>query len=448
MTLAVPDDLVDVFWAVGLVVGFYALFLWLRRSRRSSRRRSASAGSRASSSRRTATTASRSSRCGTTRASSSPRPAARSSPTASSPARRSSAATRSATRRSSTRCSRSSGASRTRAVGASRCSARRREFVPRCRASACARFRSGAKPCCGRRTFSLEGRAIRKVRQSVSRLTKAGLPVPVVVGARDADRAELDAVSAAWRGERPERGFSMAIDDLYAPGMTFAVAEGPDGRVGGFLHLAPSPASGLVAQHDAPAAGDAERPRRVPGRRDARVGEGDGRDRALAQLLRARRLRRARGRGDAPAPRRSAARSSPPTASSSSSGCTRSAASSIRPGGRAISAWRSSAISRSSASPTSGSSSSFRRHRGAGGPPCHTEADGTGGDEKPRAPVGDRAGHGAARLRLLPRGAQAHGSAAGAQRRDAARGDVATRPGRLSAAGTCASCSTSSGRRS
>ena len=28
--LAVPEDLVHVFWAVGLVVGFYALFLWLR----------------------------------------------------------------------------------------------------------------------------------------------------------------------------------------------------------------------------------------------------------------------------------------------------------------------------------------------------------------------------------------------------------------------------------
>src|SRR5207237_5933322 len=32
-------------------------------------------------------------------------------------------------------------------------------------------------------------------------------------------------------------------------------------------------------------------------------------------------------------------------------------------------------------------------------------------DEEPRPPVGDRTGDGAARLRLLPRGAQAHGSA-------------------------------------
>jgi lysyl-tRNA synthetase class 2 len=87
--------------------------------------------------------------------------------------------------------------------------------------------------------FSTEGRSIRKVRQSVSRLTKAGYSFRVV-SAEDADRAELDAVSAAWRGNRCERGFSMAIDDLYAPGMTFAVAEAPDGQVGGFLHLAPA----------------------------------------------------------------------------------------------------------------------------------------------------------------------------------------------------------------
>src|SRR5436190_23208758 len=35
---------------------------------------------------------------------------------------------------------------------------------------------------------------------------------------------------------------SMAMDDLYAPGTTFAIAESEAGAVGGFLHLAPSPA--------------------------------------------------------------------------------------------------------------------------------------------------------------------------------------------------------------
>ena len=94
--------------------------------------------------------------------------------------------------------------------------------------------------------FSLEGRAIRKVRQSVSRLTNAGYRLRVVA-AEDADdelRAALDAVSEAWRGNQPERGFTMSIDDLYVPGTVFAVAECEQGRVGGFLHLAPTPAGG------------------------------------------------------------------------------------------------------------------------------------------------------------------------------------------------------------
>ena len=93
-------------------------------------------------------------------------------------------------------------------------------------------------------TFSLEGRAIRKVRQSVTRLTKAGYTLRVVP-AEDADpalRASLDRVSDLWRGNQPERGFTMSIDDLYVPGTVFAVAANDDGEVGGFLHLAPTPA--------------------------------------------------------------------------------------------------------------------------------------------------------------------------------------------------------------
>ena len=93
--------------------------------------------------------------------------------------------------------------------------------------------------------FSLEGRPIRKVRQSVSRLSKAGYALRVVaVG--DVDpclREKVDAVSAAWRGNQPERGFSMSMDELYAPDTLLAVAEDEHGEVGGFLHLVPSPAA-------------------------------------------------------------------------------------------------------------------------------------------------------------------------------------------------------------
>ncbi|HEV7133066.1 MAG TPA: DUF2156 domain-containing protein [Gaiellaceae bacterium] len=95
-------------------------------------------------------------------------------------------------------------------------------------------------------SFSLEGRAIRKVRQSVSRLEKAGyrLRVTAVDEADEALRAAIEEVSEQWRGNQPERGFSMAIDDLYVPGTVFAVAESEEGDVGGFLHLAPTPAGG------------------------------------------------------------------------------------------------------------------------------------------------------------------------------------------------------------
>jgi lysyl-tRNA synthetase, class II len=94
--------------------------------------------------------------------------------------------------------------------------------------------------------FSLEGRSIRKVRQSVSRLRKAGYSFRVVAADVVAPmlRAELAEVAATWRGGEPERGFSMAIDELHAPGTVLALAERSDGSVGGFLHLAPSPAGG------------------------------------------------------------------------------------------------------------------------------------------------------------------------------------------------------------
>jgi len=96
------------------------------------------------------------------------------------------------------------------------------------------------------RDFSLEGRAIRKVRQSVSRLRKAGYSIRIVPADEVAPtlEAELEDVSASWRRGEPERGFSMTIDDLHISGTVLALAEDAEGRVGGFLHLAPSPAGG------------------------------------------------------------------------------------------------------------------------------------------------------------------------------------------------------------
>jgi lysyl-tRNA synthetase, class II len=94
--------------------------------------------------------------------------------------------------------------------------------------------------------FSLEGRAIRKVRQSVSRVRKAGYSFRIAAAddVGPALEAELADVSAAWLRGEPERGFSMSIDDLHVPGTVLAFAEDAEGRIGGFLHLAPSSAGG------------------------------------------------------------------------------------------------------------------------------------------------------------------------------------------------------------
>ena len=63
----------------------------------------------------------------------------------------------------------------------------------------------------------------------------------------DADetlKRELRAVSEEWRGNWPERGFTMAMDALFLyPDTVLAVAIAPDRSVGGFLQLVPSPAS-------------------------------------------------------------------------------------------------------------------------------------------------------------------------------------------------------------
>ncbi len=64
--------------------------------------------------------------------------------------------------------------------------------------------------------FSLEGRPIRKVRQSVSRLHKAGFTAELSsVPSLDSDTAsEVERVLELGREGAPERGFSMAMDEI------------------------------------------------------------------------------------------------------------------------------------------------------------------------------------------------------------------------------------------
>jgi lysyl-tRNA synthetase, class II len=90
--------------------------------------------------------------------------------------------------------------------------------------------------------FSLEGRAIRKVRQSVHRLEAAGFTAralrPSEIGA--AMRRELEEIAREWRGAAPERGFVMALDALFALSddeAVFLVGFDRDERPTGFLHF-------------------------------------------------------------------------------------------------------------------------------------------------------------------------------------------------------------------
>ena len=94
-------------------------------------------------------------------------------------------------------------------------------------------------------SFSLEGRAIRKVRQSVTRLEKQGYSASLHLLAElsDADLCRLEEVSRGWRGGDPERGFTMSLDELRRDdhGDSLVVlGRDAEGRIRGFLHFAPS----------------------------------------------------------------------------------------------------------------------------------------------------------------------------------------------------------------
>jgi lysyl-tRNA synthetase class 2 len=105
--------------------------------------------------------------------------------------------------------------------------------------------------------FSLEGRPIRKVRQSVHRLRRSGYRAEVLrPGAIDpALRRELETIARTWRGTEPERGFVMALDALFRLGdedALFVVGRDGDGRPAGFLHFAVCRAGGALSLSSMP----------------------------------------------------------------------------------------------------------------------------------------------------------------------------------------------------
>ena len=92
-------------------------------------------------------------------------------------------------------------------------------------------------------SFSLEGRPIRKVRQSVHRLRRAGYRAEML-HPREIEgglRGELESIARTWRGDEPARGFAMALDALFRledEDAVFVVGRDPSGAVMGFLHFA------------------------------------------------------------------------------------------------------------------------------------------------------------------------------------------------------------------
>jgi lysyl-tRNA synthetase class 2 len=90
--------------------------------------------------------------------------------------------------------------------------------------------------------FSLDGRAIRKVRQSVTRLERAGYSAQVAHSSAIDEplAARIAEIATRWRGDRCETGYSMAFagaavertrDDLYV------IARDATGEPRGFLHF-------------------------------------------------------------------------------------------------------------------------------------------------------------------------------------------------------------------
>jgi lysyl-tRNA synthetase class 2 len=94
-------------------------------------------------------------------------------------------------------------------------------------------------------SFSLEGRAIRKVRQSVARLQKSGYTAELadLSQLEEETLCELEAVAERWRAGAAERGFSMAMDSVRTErdaGGVVLLARDADGGIRGFIHLVPS----------------------------------------------------------------------------------------------------------------------------------------------------------------------------------------------------------------
>ncbi len=107
------------------------------------------------------------------------------------------------------------------------------------------------------RDFSLDGRAIRKVRQSVSRLERQGYRIEILwpEQIRAELCAELEEIADEWRGGAPQKGFTMELDTLFrleGRDALFVIGREPDGRPMGFLHFVVVHAGGALSLSSMP----------------------------------------------------------------------------------------------------------------------------------------------------------------------------------------------------
>ena len=97
--------------------------------------------------------------------------------------------------------------------------------------------------------FSLEGRAMRNVRQMVSRVERSGYTTQVrrLHELSVDERGEIQRQAAAWRDTEVERGFSMALGRFGDPAdqQCVAVTACQEGRIAAVLHFVPWGDDGL-----------------------------------------------------------------------------------------------------------------------------------------------------------------------------------------------------------
>jgi len=92
--------------------------------------------------------------------------------------------------------------------------------------------------------FSLDGRKVRKLRQSVNKLEKTGVTMEFMfnAGIPAHMKHELQQISADWRGGKPETGFSMGLGRFMVdedPDCLLSIAYDGEMKPMGFLYMVP-----------------------------------------------------------------------------------------------------------------------------------------------------------------------------------------------------------------